>query len=64
MGRAVLPQPPPTRAPRRYQTPSGTDINKVGIAPTIKLTAEQMPPLGPDTFCSALQGPAAPRLFK
>uniref|UniRef100_A0A6S8GX33 C-terminal processing peptidase n=1 Tax=Dunaliella tertiolecta TaxID=3047 RepID=A0A6S8GX33_DUNTE len=48
----------------KYQTPSGTDINKVGIAPTIKLQPEQMPPIGPDAFCSAVQDPSAPRLFK
>ena len=48
----------------RYQTPSGTDINKIGIAPTIKLAPEEMPPFGPDGFCSAMQGPSAPHLFK
>jgi len=51
-------------ADSRYQTPSGTDINKVGIAPTIKLAPEQMPPVGPEAFCTAMQDPAAPRLFK
>lgn len=50
--------------PRRYQTPQGLDINKVGVAPTIRLAPEAMPPLGPDAFCAAVAAPGAPRLFK
>jgi carboxyl-terminal processing protease len=44
----------------KYQTPSGADINKVGITPD---AASPLPdaPLAPAGFCDALQaaGPAA-----
>jgi len=47
----------------RYQTPSGIDINKLGVTPDLKLTPEQMPPQGPAAFCKAMASPTAPRLF-
>ncbi len=53
---------PPT-ANRRYQTPAGTDINKIGIQPDLLLSPEALPAV-PASACSALQGPGAPRLFK
>jgi len=47
----------------KYQTPAGVDINKVGVAPDIKIAADALPVPGSDV-CSALQGPSAPRLFR
>eukprot|EP00887_Chlorella_sp_A99_P003436 scaffold7.g3436.t1 len=50
----------------RYQTPSGADINKVGIAPDLPLPEEQLaaiPATGQD-FCKYVQAGSAPRLFK
>jgi C-terminal processing protease CtpA/Prc len=45
----------------RYQTPSGTDINKKGIIPNLTLDAEALPA---DRICSTLASEDAPRLFK
>ena len=52
----------------RYQTPSGTDINKIGITPDLAIDAEVIP-VGPSAessgVCKLLGDPtAAPRLFK
>jgi C-terminal processing protease CtpA/Prc len=46
----------------RYQTPAGSDINKVGISPDVALDPEALPTT-PDAVCAALSAPTAPRLF-
>ena len=49
----------------KYQTPAGVDINKVGITPTIKLSAEELTalPLNGQEFCKYAATDAAPKLF-
>lgn len=47
----------------KYQTPSGTDINRVGIAPDISLREGDVP-AGVDAFCSLAGTKNAPRLFQ
>ena len=49
----------------RYQTPSGADINKVGITPDRALAPQQLAdlPLSGEAFCKYIQGEAAPQLF-
>ena len=52
----------------RYQTPSGTDINKIGITPDLTIVADLVP-VGPSAessgVCRLLEDPkAAPKLFK
>lgn len=48
----------------RYQTPAGTDINRVGIAPDLKVEADTIPTSGASNVCKVLQASDAPRLFK
>jgi carboxyl-terminal processing protease len=48
----------------KYQTPGGIDINKVGIAPGIKLDPAALPAPGPEGVCRLLASDAAPRLYK
>ena len=52
----------------RYQTPSGIDINKIGISSDLMIAAETVPSgvsAGDKGVCKLLQDPkAAPRLFK
>ena len=48
----------------RYQTPAGTDINKVGIKPDIVLEDQSDLPSNAAKFCRAVASDAAPRLFK
>ena len=45
----------------RYQTPSGRDINKVGITPDLPLSSDQLPL---DKVCSAIAASDAPRLLR
>ena len=51
-------------AVRRYQTPAGTDINKVGITPDIELPDGELPPPDADAFCKVIQRGNGPDLFK
>lgn len=46
----------------RYQTPSGTDINKIGITPDVKLPAGALP-TDPAGVCTVLAGEQATKLF-
>jgi carboxyl-terminal processing protease len=45
----------------KYQTPSGRDINRVGIKPDINVPSQGVPV---EHVCAALAAPDAPRLFK
>ncbi|CAL5221069.1 g3193 [Coccomyxa viridis] len=47
----------------RYQTPAGTDINKVGIEPDVVLSADAMPPMDGPGFCKFVASADAPPLF-
>lgn len=48
----------------KYQTPNGTDINKIGIHPDIDLNIGSLPDVGSsDKICKALQSADAPQLF-
>lgn len=47
----------------RYQTPAGTDINKVGIEPDVPLSADAMPPMDGPGFCKFVATADAPPLF-
>lgn len=46
----------------KYQTPAGVDINKVGIAPDIRLPASSLPTVAED-ICRTLSSDSAPGLF-
>lgn len=46
----------------KYQTPGGTDINKVGISPDINLQASVLPS-NTAKFCEDIKASNAPRLF-
>ncbi|KAG2446345.1 hypothetical protein HXX76_000932 [Chlamydomonas incerta] len=46
----------------KYQTPSGLDINKIGITPDIRISPEALA-VGGDAVCRQLAEPAAPRIF-
>lgn len=48
----------------RYQTPAGTDINKVGIKPDIFLDDQTLLPTDGQKFCQVLASASAPKLFK
>ena len=48
----------------RYQTPAGTDINKVGIKPDIFLDDQTLLPTDGQKFCEVLASSSAPKLFK
>ena len=48
----------------RYQTPAGTDINKVGIKPDILLEDQTILPSDAENFCKVIATPLAPKLFK
>ena len=48
----------------RYQTPAGTDINKVGIKPDIFLDDQTLLPTDGQKFCQMLASSSAPKLFK
>ena len=45
----------------RYQTPSGRDINKKGIAPDVTVAYNSVPF---EQACSVLSASDAPRLFR
>ncbi len=47
----------------RYQTPSGTDINKVGIKPDIVLEDQTLLPADGQKFCKVMASGSAPQLF-
>ncbi|CAL8471979.1 g11521 [Coccomyxa elongata] len=47
----------------RYQTPAGTDINKVGIQPDVPLGPDVMPPADGPGFCRFVASADAPPLF-
>ncbi|KAK9905938.1 hypothetical protein WJX75_009244 [Coccomyxa subellipsoidea] len=47
----------------RYQTPAGTDINKVGIQPDVPLGPDAMPPADGPGFCKFVASADAPPLF-
>ncbi len=47
----------------RYQTPAGTDINKVGIKPDIVLQDPAALPTDGQNFCKVMAAPSAPKLF-
>lgn len=47
----------------RYQTPAGTDINKVGIQPDVPLEPDVMPPTDGAGFCRFVASADAPLLF-
>lgn len=46
----------------KYQTPAGTDINKIGITPDVSLDGSQVPTSG-DGVCRLLASDAPPALF-
>lgn len=50
----------------RYQTPSGTDINKKGISPDLPLAPDAIPipNAASNKVCEALEASDAPRLFR
>ena len=52
----------------RYQTPAGTDINKIGITPDLTIAADTVPTAAnaaDSGVCKLLSDPkAAPQLFK
>ena len=48
----------------RYQTPAGTDINKVGIKPDLVLDDQTLLPTDTHKFCQVLTSSTAPKLFK
>lgn len=48
----------------RYQTPAGTDINKVGIKPDLVLDDQTLLPTDGQNFCQVLASSSAPKLFK
>lgn len=47
----------------RYQTPTGTDINKVGIRPDILLEDSSLLPTDSAKFCKVIANGSAPKLF-
>lgn len=47
----------------RYQTPAGTDINKVGIKPDILLQDQALLPTDGSAFCKVIASASAPKLF-
>ncbi|DBB11095.1 TPA: hypothetical protein ACH3X3_006554 [Trebouxia sp. C0006] len=47
----------------RYQTPAGTDINKVGIKPDIVLEDQTLLPTDGPKFCKVMASGSAPNLF-
>jgi len=47
----------------RYQTPAGTDINKVGIKPDIALEDQTLLPTDGPKFCKVMASGSAPKLF-
>lgn len=47
----------------RYQTPAGTDINKIGIKPDILLDDSASLPTDGAKFCQFVANGSAPRLF-
>ena len=48
---SCLPCMPAQADQLRVQTPAGTDINKVGIAPDVELQGQAQPPLEGAGFC-------------
>ncbi|KAL3153523.1 hypothetical protein ABBQ38_011854 [Trebouxia sp. C0009 RCD-2024] len=48
----------------RYQTPAGTDINKVGIKPDVLLDDQTLLPADSQKFCQVIASPSAPKLFR
>lgn len=46
----------------KYQTPAGVDINKIGIAPDIRISPDALA-MGTQDVCSQLALPDAPRVF-
>ncbi len=49
---------------RRYQTPAGTDINKIGILPDVDIPDGDLPLSDPEGLCKIVQGNTAPPLFR
>ena len=47
----------------RYQTPAGTDINKVGIKPDIVLEEQTLLPTDGPKFCKVMASGSAPKLY-
>lgn len=47
----------------RYQTPAGTDINKVGIKPDIVLEDQTLLPTDGPKFCKVMASGSAPKLY-
>ena len=47
----------------RYQTPAGTDINKIGIKPDILLEDQTLLPTDGPNFCKVVASASAPKLF-
>lgn len=47
----------------RYQTPAGTDINKIGIKPDILLDDPASLPSEGAKFCQVVANGSAPKLF-
>lgn len=45
------------------QTPAGTDINKVGISPDVRITTAEMPPMDGAGFCIYAGTKKAPPMF-
>ena len=50
----------------KYQTPSGKDINKVGIEPNVKLDGDSIDkiPMQPDKFCDWINGDGDPAVLQ
>ena len=48
----------------RYQTPAGTDINRIGIKPDLLLDDQILLTTDGQKFCEVLASPSAPKLYK
>ena len=49
---------------RRYQTPAGKDINRIGIVPDVDIPDGDLPLSDPEGLCKVVQGNTAPPLFR
>ena len=48
---------------RRYQTPAGKDINKIGILPDVDIPDGDLPLSDAEALCKVVQGNSASPLF-
>ena len=59
-----IPRPGKAGAMCRYQTPAGSDINRVGIVPDVDVRDSELPLADAEGLCKVIQGPGAPTLFR